>query len=86
METEYKRSEKKEEEISNAFKRIKMETGIHQPKDLLSVFNNLHQKTVTLEAFVQELNKEIEDLDQKIAKVKVREINLSKFKGRNSKL
>ena len=29
MENEYKRSEKKEEEISNAFKRIKKETGIH---------------------------------------------------------
>lgn len=71
MENEYKRSEKKEEEISNAFKRIKKETGIHQPKELLTVFNNLHQKTVMLEAFVQGLNKEIEELDKKIKDVKV---------------
>jgi len=70
MENEYNLSAKKEEEIKNAFERIKEETGIHQPKELLTVFNSLHQKTVTMEAFVQELSKEIEVLDEKIKEVK----------------
>ena len=38
METEYNLSAKKEAEIKEAFERIKAETGINEPKELLIVF------------------------------------------------
>jgi predicted nucleic acid-binding Zn-ribbon protein len=80
MEAEYNRSAKKEEEIKNAFEKIKEEIGIHEPKELLNVFNTLHQKTVTMESFVQDLSREIEELDNKIIALK-EEIQLFEVRG-----
>ena len=46
MENEYQLSAKKEEEIKEAFNKIKEETGINEPEELLSLFKFLSEKVL----------------------------------------
>ena len=76
IDNEYLLSAQKEEEIKNAFERIKKETGINkskedETKELLNVFIGLYQKNTIMTKFVQELSEEVEDLEQKIEEKKV---------------
>lgn len=69
IDNEYMLSAKKEEEIKKAFERIKKETGINETKDkeskeLLNVFINLYQKNTIMKKFVEDLNKEVDELER----------------------
>lgn len=67
---EYTHSAQKEEEIKTAFDRIKSETGINECEELLPLFVNLHEKNTTMNIFVNELTKDLEQIDVEISKVK----------------
>jgi DNA polymerase III alpha subunit (gram-positive type) len=77
---EYQHSAKKELEIKEAFERIKQETGINECEELLPLFVNLHEKNTTMNIFVNELTKDLEEIDKEIAKVK-EEIKCYNTKG-----
>ncbi|EGR31553.1 hypothetical protein IMG5_107730 [Ichthyophthirius multifiliis] len=85
IETEYMVSAKKEQEIKEAFERIKKETGINETKEkeskeLLNVFINLYQKNTIMSKFVKELNEEVDELERKIEEKK-KEIQMYSTKG-----
>ena len=85
IDNEYMLSAQKEQEIKDAFERIKKETGINgnkdkESKELLSVFINLYQKNTIMSQFVKELNEEVEELERKIEEKK-KEIQMYSTKG-----
>ena len=67
---DYQQSAQKELQIKEAFKRISEETGIKDCKDLVKIFKDLHLKNTRMNVYVQDLGKELEEIDKKIASVK----------------
>jgi hypothetical protein len=60
IEQEHRLSQQREQEIQEAFERIKKETGIteskeNEAKEILNVFVTLYQKNTIMSKFVQEL-------------------------------
>lgn len=71
IDNEYKLSAEKEEEIKNAFERIKKETGINSSKEeetqkLLQVFIDLYNNNSIMSKFVDELTEEVDNLEKQI--------------------
>lgn len=79
-------SASKEQEIKDAFERIKQETGIHdkkkerESKQLLTVFIELYQNNQIMSQFVKELQETVEDLERQIEEKK-QEIQMYSTKG-----
>ena len=79
-------SASKEQEIKDAFERIKQETGIYdkkkerESKQLLTVFIELYQNNQIMSQFVKELQETVEDLERQIEEKK-QEIQMYSTKG-----
>ncbi|CAD8168767.1 unnamed protein product [Paramecium octaurelia] len=86
IDKEYMLSASKEQEIKDAFERIKQETGIHdkkkerESKQLLTVFIELYQNNQIMSQFVKELQETVEELERQIEEKK-EEIQMYSTKG-----
>lgn len=74
LNAEYELSKKKENTITEAFKKIEQETGIKTCKQLVEVFETLNENNKRMDEYSSELKKDLEEIDRKIEEVK-REIS-----------
>jgi len=70
MENEYNISAKKEEEIRIAFEAIEKGIGVHQPREVVDVFQDLSQRVSGTEQNIADLSSEINYLDSRINSLK----------------
>ena len=66
----FRESEQKEKLLQEVFEKVKTETGIKEPQELLPLFLHLHEKQIMVTKFVNDLSAEETQLQEKITELR----------------